>query len=77
MIDRINTSCPDACIVVVGTCLPNDKISWGINDSRSLLVYHKEYAPALEAEEENEGAVRLYRSFGFDTFPYIEFKKLT
>lgn len=53
MIDRINTSCPDACIVVVGTCLPNDKISWGINDSKSLLVYHKDYAPALEAEEDD------------------------
>jgi lysophospholipase L1-like esterase len=53
MVDRIKTSCPDAAVVVVGTCLPNDKISWGINDSKSLLVYHKAYAPALEAEEKN------------------------
>ncbi len=30
----------------------------------------------LEVEEENEGAVRLYRSRGYDTLPYMEMKKL-
>ncbi len=29
----------------------------------------------LEVEEENEGAVRLYKSHGFDTLPYMEMKK--
>lgn len=29
----------------------------------------------LEAEEENEGAVRLYRAHGFDVLPYLEMKK--
>jgi len=29
----------------------------------------------LEAEEENEGAVRLYRSCGFEVLPYLEMKK--
>ncbi len=29
----------------------------------------------LEAEEENEGAVRLYRKNGFSVLPYMEMKK--
>ena len=29
----------------------------------------------LEAEEENEGAVRLYRKKGFSVMPYMEMKK--
>jgi lysophospholipase L1-like esterase len=53
MVDTIKTSCPDACIVVVGTALPNDQVSWGPGSANSLLVYHKAYAPALaEAEKE-------------------------
>ena len=52
MVDEIKTNCPDACIVVVGTCLPNDKIAWGVGAANSLLVYHKAYVPALiEAEK--------------------------
>ncbi len=52
MVDTIKTSCPDACTVVVGTCLPNDEVSWGPGAANSLLVYHKAYAPALaEAEK--------------------------
>jgi lysophospholipase L1-like esterase len=53
MVSTINENCPDACIVVVGTSLPNDKISWNINDSKSLLVYHRDYAPALMNAESN------------------------
>lgn len=30
----------------------------------------------LEAEEENEGAVALYKRHGFEVFPYLEMKKL-
>lgn len=29
----------------------------------------------LEVEEENEGAVKLYKSCGFDTLPYMEMKR--
>ena len=29
----------------------------------------------LEAEPENENAVSAYKKFGFDTLPYLEFKK--
>jgi lysophospholipase L1-like esterase len=52
MVDRIKSSCPNAVVVVVGTSLPNEEVSWGINDATSILKYHKEYAPALaEAEK--------------------------
>ena len=30
----------------------------------------------LEVEEENEGAVALYKRHGFEAFPYMEMKKL-
>ena len=53
MVDTIKNNCPDACIVVVGTALPNDEVSWGPGAANSLLVYHKAYAPAL-AEVEKE-----------------------
>ena len=29
----------------------------------------------LEAEEENEGAVKLYKKHGFQVLPYLELKK--
>ncbi len=52
MVNTIKTECPSACIVVVGTCLPNDEVSWGPGAANSLLVYHKAYVPALaEAEK--------------------------
>ena len=53
MVAEIKSNCPNACILVVGTCLPNDKIAWGVGAANSLLVYHKEYAPALARAEED------------------------
>lgn len=29
----------------------------------------------LEAEEENDGALRLYKKYGFEVFPYLELKR--
>lgn len=44
-----------------------------------FLTYIQEKYPdaifRLEVEEENEGAVRLYRRYGFDVLPYMEMKK--
>ncbi len=53
MVDTIKSRCPDACVVVVGTCLPNDEVSWSPGASNPILVYHKDYAPALEEAEKN------------------------
>ena len=53
MVSTIKSKCPDACVVVVGTCLPNDEVSWSPGASNSFLVYHKDYAPALEEAEKN------------------------
>ena len=53
MVSTISEKCPDACIVVVGTCLPNDEVSWGPGAANSLLVYHKAYAPALAEVEKS------------------------
>ena len=53
MVSRINADCPDACIIVVGTCLPNDEVAWNPGAANSLLVYHKDYAPALEEAEKS------------------------
>ena len=52
MVSTIKEKCADVCIVVIGTCLPNEEIAWGVGAANSLLVYHKDYAPALaEAEK--------------------------
>ncbi len=52
MVSRINTELPDAYIIVVSTCLPNEELSWSVGGP-SMLVYHKAYAPALCNEEKN------------------------
>ena len=49
IVKTIETKCPDACIVVVGTCLPNRQV--GYNPGVSLLKYHVEYAEALATSE--------------------------
>ncbi len=46
IIEGITAKCPDVCIVVVGTCMPNEKISWS-KGGASILVYHKEYIDGL------------------------------
>ena len=53
MVERIKTDCPDACVIVVGTCLPNEEVAWSPGAEKSLLVYHKDYAPALEEAEKS------------------------
>ncbi len=53
MVAEIKEKCSDVCIVVVGTCLPNEEISWGLHAENSLLVYHKAYVPALARAEED------------------------
>ena len=51
----------------------------GCGIGRSFLSYTEEKYPdaifRLEVEEENEGAVKLYRKSGFDPLPYLEMKK--
>ncbi len=46
IVTGITEKCPDACIVVVGTCMPNEKIAWSQNGP-SILQYHKEYIDGL------------------------------
>ena len=46
--------------------------------SEFFAFIENEYPDALfrlEVEDENEGAVRLYKKFGFDFLPYLEMKK--
>ena len=50
MIATINQNCPDACIVVVGTCLPNDEIAWNPGGD-SILKYHIDYIDYLKSAE--------------------------
>ena len=46
---------------------------------RSFLQHIQQIYPGalfrLEAEQENEGAVRLYEKMGFEVLPYLELKK--
>ncbi len=50
IIERIDASLPNAAMVVVGTTLPNEKLSWSRGGS-SICGYHKQYGPALENAE--------------------------
>ena len=51
MVSTIEKNCPDACIVVVGTCLPNEELAWSPGGV-SLLQYHIEYSRYLADSEE-------------------------
>ncbi|MBQ2726530.1 MAG: SGNH/GDSL hydrolase family protein [Clostridia bacterium] len=50
MVGTIAERCPEACTVVVGTCLPNDLVALGPGGG-SLLRYHIEYADCLKNAE--------------------------
>ena len=52
MVSTIAERCPDACTVVVGTCLPNDLVAWGPGGG-SLLRYHIDYIESLKAAEKS------------------------
>lgn len=51
MLNKIKAECPDAMVVVVGTMLPNEKISAWTYAGESILKYHKAYASALKEAE--------------------------
>ena len=52
MVSTIAERCPDACTVVVGTCLPNDLLAWGPGGI-SLLRYHTDYIEYLRRAEQS------------------------
>jgi lysophospholipase L1-like esterase len=52
MVSTINKNCPDACIVVVGTCLPNEEFAWNPG-GESALKYHIDYIDYLKEAEPN------------------------
>lgn len=51
IVSTIEQKCPDACIVVVGTCLPNAEV--GYNPGVTLLRHHITYAEYLANAEKN------------------------
>ena len=52
MVSTIAERCPDACTVVVGTCLPNDQVAWGPGGG-PLLRYHIDYIEHLKNAEKS------------------------
>lgn len=50
MVSTIEQKCPDACIVVVSTCLPNAEVAWAPG-GESILKYHIEYIDYLKEAE--------------------------
>ena len=50
MVSTINENCPDACIVVVGTCLPNPEFAWSPGGAPALK-YHIDYIEYLKSAE--------------------------
>lgn len=50
MVSTINEKCPDACIVVVGTCLPNPEFAWSPGGAPALK-YHIDYIDYLKDAE--------------------------
>lgn len=50
MVSTIEERCPEACIVVVGTCLPNPEVAWSPGGA-SILKYHIDYADHLKEAE--------------------------
>ena len=52
MVSTIEQKCPDACIVVVGTCLPNAEVAWSPG-GESILKYHIDYIDVLKEAEKS------------------------
>ena len=52
MVSTIEEKCPEACIVVVGTCLPNAEVAWSPGGV-SILKYHIDYIDVLKSAEES------------------------
>ena len=50
IIKYISEKCPDACIVIVGTTLPNLEMSWS-DGGNTIGTYHAQYPEALAARE--------------------------
>ena len=55
MLNKIKTNCPNACVVVVGTQLPNPEVTWKVTATNSnpgpILKYHIDYETALKNAE--------------------------
>ena len=51
IVGTIEQNCPNAAIVVVGTCLPNDEV--GFSAGSSILKYHIDYIDVLKNAEKN------------------------
>ena len=51
IVSEIENKCPDTCIVVVGTALPNAEV--GYSAGNTLLKYHIQYASGLSEAEKN------------------------
>lgn len=51
----------------------------GMGIGNEFMEYIKQkypdYAMCLEVEEENQNAIRLYKKYGFEIWPYTEMKK--
>ena len=52
IIEKVAAACPDVTVLVVGTCLPNKDMSWGVGGP-SILKYHTDYPAALNEAEKN------------------------
>ena len=67
------------CIWIEDIYLKEEYRGYGIG-SRFLSFIEEKYPNSifrLEAEEENERALHVYKKNGFDFMPYLEMKKLT
>ena len=65
------------CVWIEDLYIKDEHRGLGIGGSFLEFISDKYSASVLrlEAEEENEGAVRLYKKCGFSVLPYLEMKK--
>lgn len=59
IIEKVAASCPNVTVLVVGTCLPNKDMSWGVGGP-SILKYHTDYPAALDEAE------KTWRASGYN-----------